>query len=88
MSNYKVMMAEEIRRAAERLYMVWPRKHGGFVIMSPNTIALLKAQAEFEPLSDYIRDVKPFNGEVGRYDVGGKKIRIVQASTFGGDTDG
>lgn len=82
--EYTTLTAEAIREASEKLYTVWPQQRSRFVILHPNHIAHLKRQASFEPLSDYINEVKPMTGEVGRYDVDGVKIRIVQASTFGG----
>ena len=85
--KYTTLTAEAIREASEKLYKIWPQQRSRFVVLHPNHIAHLKRQASFEPLSGYIDEVKPVTGEVGRYDVDGMKIRIVQASTIGGEAD-
>ena len=49
-----------------------------FVILHPKTVSLYKTKTGFEPLTAYIDEVQPYDGEVGRYDTGGPKVRIIQ----------
>lgn len=78
------LTAKKIREALWKMRIFNAALFGKFVIMHPRQIEFYKRQKEFEPLSDYINEVKPMTGEVGRYDVDGVKIRIVQLSGFGG----
>lgn len=55
-----------------------------FVVFPPKVVRFYKKRSGFEPLSDYIDKVQPYDGEVGRYDTGIRKIRIVQTKEWRG----
>lgn len=63
--------------AAEKELNKFADQPKDFAIVNRRFAERLKKDQLFEPLHLYSEDVQPYYGEIGRYDCGGFKVRVV-----------
>lgn len=48
-----------------------------YMPIAPDFWRLIKMSEHYEPLHMYANEVTPYDGEVGRYPIKGKKVRLI-----------